>query len=93
MPLRVLLRSDLKEARQANDPEMVSLIRTLIAAIDNAEAVDVQSAAGATGPGEVPRRTLSDNEIMAAALLGRLDSTVGESRTSSPIHLSRAVES
>lgn len=34
------LRDDLLEARRANDTAMVSVIRTLMAAIDNAEAVD-----------------------------------------------------
>jgi uncharacterized protein YqeY len=68
MPLRTLLRADLKEARKANDPEKVALIRTLIAAIDNAEAVDVQGLAAANGPGDAPRRRLSDQEIMNIVL-------------------------
>lgn len=59
MPLRVRLRADLDAARRANDSERVALIRTLIAAIDNAEAVDQQ----ADSPAEVPRRRLSGNEI------------------------------
>ena len=40
MPFRTLLRRDLIEARKVGDVEMVSMIRTLIAAIDNSEAVD-----------------------------------------------------
>lgn len=64
MPLRVLLRADLNEARRAGDFERVTLIRTLIGAIDNAEAVDVQLSAPALGCGEVLRRRLSDDEIL-----------------------------
>jgi uncharacterized protein len=56
-----LLRGDLAVARKANDTEMVSLIRTLIAAIENAEAVDPSDAEGVT---EVPRRHLSDVDIL-----------------------------
>lgn len=40
MSFRKLLRADLVEARKARDSELVPLIRTLIAAIDNAEVVD-----------------------------------------------------
>ena len=64
MPLRVQLRTDLQEAK-TNDGERVALIRTLIGSIDNAEAVDVQSAAVS---GEVPRRRLSDKQIMQIVL-------------------------
>jgi uncharacterized protein YqeY len=64
MPLRVLLRADLKEARRANDSEKVTLIRTLIGAIDNAEAVNVELSAPALGCGEVLRRRLSGDEIL-----------------------------
>ncbi len=68
MPLRALLREDLNEARKANDPEKVTLIRTLIGAIDNAEAVGLQESAAANSPGEAPRRRLSDQEIMNIVL-------------------------
>jgi uncharacterized protein YqeY len=38
--LREVLKSDLAAARKDRDTETASLIRTLIAAIENAEAVD-----------------------------------------------------
>ena len=60
MPFRQRLRDDLIEARKARDSELVSLIRTLIAAVDNAEAVDPDVGNSAT---EVPRRDLSDDQI------------------------------
>ncbi len=60
MPLRKVLRTDLNEARKAGDTELVTLIRTLIAAIDNAEAVDPSD--HPDGRSEVPRRSLSDDE-------------------------------
>ncbi len=60
MPFRKLLRHDLTAARRAGDAELVSLIRTLIAAIDNAEAVDVDDFEGLS---EVARRHLSDADI------------------------------
>jgi hypothetical protein len=65
MPFRNLLRVDLTEARKAQDAEIVSLIRTLIAAIDNAEAVDSVEGGAAT---EVPRRRKSDDDIMEIIL-------------------------
>ena len=68
MPLRALLREDLKKARKANDPAKVTLIRTLIGAIDNAEAVDLQESAAADSPREAPRRRLLDQEIMNIVL-------------------------
>lgn len=54
------------EARKAGDAELVTLIRILIAAIDNAEAVD----ASTVGPGvtEAARRHLSDGAIMQIVL-------------------------
>jgi hypothetical protein len=59
--LREVLRLDLAVARMGSDTEKASLIRTLIAAIENAEAVDP-----ATSPGgsEVPRRQLDDTDLL-----------------------------
>ena len=68
MPHRAILRADLAQARKTNDSEKVTLIRTLMAAIDNAEAVNVQASAAADNPSEVPRRTLSAEEIMEIIL-------------------------
>lgn len=64
------LRTDLKAAMQARAADEVRLLRTLIAALDNAEAVPVE---GAQTPfrklgdpsGEVPRRELDDAAVDA----------------------------
>jgi len=66
MPLRKVLRADLNEARKAGDAELATLIRTLIAAIDNAEAVDPSD--HPDGHSEVPRRSLSDDETLRIVL-------------------------
>ena len=65
MPVRKLLRVDLIAAMKDRDAGKVSLIRTLIAAIENAEAVDPTEFGGVT---EVPRLHLSDDEIMRIIL-------------------------
>jgi uncharacterized protein YqeY len=59
--LREVLKSDLAAARKDGDTEKASLIRTLIAAIENAEAVDPATTHGAS---EVPRRQLDDNDLL-----------------------------
>ena len=71
MPLRKVLRADLNEARKVGDSELVSLIRTLIAAIDNAEAVDISDTA-AEGS-EVPRHSLSEGEMAQIVLAEGVD--------------------
>jgi uncharacterized protein YqeY len=68
--LRRILRIDLAAARKDRDAEKASLIRTLIAAIENAEAVDPATADGAT---EVPRRQLDDVDILGIVTNERLD--------------------
>jgi len=62
MPYLTHLRRDLLGARKVRDTEMVSLIRTLISAIENAQAVDSSESNGAS---EVPRRHLSDDDILS----------------------------
>jgi uncharacterized protein YqeY len=62
MSLRHRLRDDLAQARKSRDNDLASLLRTLITAIENAEAVDTSQAGGAT---EVPRRDLSNDDIEA----------------------------
>lgn len=71
-PLRAALRSRLTTAMRARDREAVSVLRTAVAAIENAEAVpvaeasspltsgDVAGAALGLGAGETPRRVLDD---------------------------------
>jgi len=68
-----LLRNDLTHALKARQPHVVSAMRSAISAIDNAEAVqldpdanparNVDPLGGSFGSGEVPRRTLSSDEI------------------------------
>jgi uncharacterized protein len=77
--LRDTLRSDLRAAMRSRDTMRVSVLRTLIAAIDNAEAVALPEKSGAPrtravsihvavtgdGPSEVERRLLSKTELAA----------------------------
>jgi hypothetical protein len=65
MPIRDVLRADLKDARKTGASELATLIRTLLAAVENAEAVDASMAGGAS---EVARRHLTDGEITAIIL-------------------------
>jgi len=65
MPLLARLKADLGAARKVGDAERVAVIRTLMAAIANAEAVDL----GPSHPKEVqgwaeaPRRRLSADDL------------------------------
>jgi uncharacterized protein len=61
--LRDLLRRDLGTALKARDAEAVAALRTTIAAIDNAEAVDTTTIG--VGSTEVPRRDLSMDDARA----------------------------
>lgn len=75
--LRETLRADLRAAMKAREREVVSALRTAIAAIDNAEAVAApapstavtsEHVAGATpgvGSTEAERRDLSFDEVRA----------------------------
>ncbi len=73
---KALLRTALRDAQRARQPDAVSVLRDAIAAIDNAEAPDVavappgqsQVIAGAVeglGAGEILRRALSPDEVAA----------------------------
>ncbi|MBX3000627.1 MAG: GatB/YqeY domain-containing protein [Caldilineaceae bacterium] len=66
MSLRELLKTDLKTAMKARQPHTVSTLRTVLAAIDNAEAVDVDpSFVPHTGiTRDVPRRVVSEEEMV-----------------------------
>jgi uncharacterized protein YqeY len=74
------LRADLKAAMQARDSGKAALLRTLIAALDNAEAVEVEQKGYVSRPfgdpsGEVARRALDAEAIstvLAAEATGRL---------------------
>jgi glutamyl-tRNA synthetase len=77
--MRDRLRSDLTAALKARDRTAVSALRSAIAALDNAEAVDlvergtqpaaasshIAGASAGAGSADVPRRTLTDDEIEA----------------------------
>lgn len=86
-PLRTRLRSALLDARRARDTVATSTVRTVLAALENAEAVSVDSApaAGAlegsvrgVGQADAPRRILSDDEELAIleAEIASLDEAV-----------------
>jgi uncharacterized protein len=57
---RALLRRSLMTARKQRDTVRVSALRSMLGAIDNAEAVDAAQLAGVT---EVARRQLSEEQI------------------------------
>jgi uncharacterized protein YqeY len=72
--LRTRLRADLRAAMKAQRRDEMAALRTLIAAIDNAESVDdatpapppgehVAGALHGIGAGESERRTLSEREV------------------------------
>ena len=70
--MRETLRADLKTAMLGKDRQRAALIRTLIAAIDNAEAVEATAAQQTESfrqlgdpSGEVARRVLGHAEIAA----------------------------
>jgi len=60
--IREILRRDLSEALKAGSAERTSLIRSLIAAVENAEAIEPQPGDIAT---EAPRRRLTDADLLA----------------------------
>ncbi|MXO61192.1 hypothetical protein GRI89_16735 [Altererythrobacter salegens] len=69
---RARLRADLKDAMRAGRKDEVSLLRSLAAAIDNAEAVPVEGLndnisplRASAGMGEVARLDLCDEDIAA----------------------------
>lgn len=74
--MRSRLRRALADAIKARDHEAVSALRSALAAIDNAEAVDAQTAppvgaataevassVAGVGAAEVPRRALTESEV------------------------------
>jgi uncharacterized protein YqeY len=63
--IRALLKADLRAARNAGDAERVSVARTLLAAIANAEAVELDAShpQEVQGWAEVPRRRLTAADL------------------------------
>lgn len=71
-----ILRAAVKEAMRARQAEVVAVMRETLAAIDNAEAPSLDHApaagegpiagsAGALGAGEIARRALTAEEVLA----------------------------
>ena len=71
MPLRQRLKADLSLAMREGDTELVAVIRALLAAIGNAEAIELDAAQPreVQGWAEAPRRRLSAADI--ASIVGR----------------------
>jgi uncharacterized protein YqeY len=74
IPLRQRLRDGLPVALKARDRTAVAALRSTLAAIDNAEAVDGKGFAGSlaierspvgVGAAELPRRTLTEADVEA----------------------------
>jgi uncharacterized protein YqeY len=62
--LTARIRSDLAGALRERDMTRARLLRTTLAAIENAEAVEgVSSVEGVVGYGDVSRRILTDEEV------------------------------
>ena len=61
------LRQSLREAMRARDQAAVSALRSALSAIANAEAVDPapNKVRLGVGAGDVPRRALSEDEVLA----------------------------
>jgi uncharacterized protein YqeY len=59
------MRADLAQALRERDMTRVKVLRTTLAAIGNAEAVEgVSSVEGVVGYGDVSRRSLTDEDIV-----------------------------
>ena len=68
MPLREQMKTDLSAAMKARELEAVAALRSVLAAIDNAEAVPADQSTGLVKPvlgqrNEVPRKALSVDDI------------------------------
>jgi uncharacterized protein YqeY len=96
--LKARLRRDLKSAMQARQPQEARLLRVILAAIDNAEAVAVEESPQtiaprfADGAQEVPRRILSQVELdrlLEAEAAARLAAAADYDRLSRPDEAAR----
>lgn len=80
--LRERLESDLKTAMRERDRTRVSILRTTMSALSNAEAVDSSTSRPQQGvyAAEVARRELTDDEILAVLERERAEllASVGE---------------
>jgi len=77
-----LLRSDLEKALRSRDRVEMSTLRTLIAAVENATAIDVEASSepklGLSH--DQPRRVLSENDVAAIILHERDDLVAAATR-------------
>ena len=73
--MRDVMRAELKEAMRARDTNTRDALRTVLAAIENAEAVPLQ-----LGVTEVPRRQLTGADVagIVRAEIDRLDDAAAE---------------
>jgi len=62
--LRGQLGEDLRAAMKGRDGTRAAAIRSLIAALDNASAVPLDDPQAARPSGDVPRKTLSEDDIL-----------------------------
>jgi uncharacterized protein len=67
LPLRARLKADLPKAMKARQSNAVTALRTVLAAIDNAEAVEVDTSlvplVGISN--DVPRKVLTEEDVRA----------------------------
>lgn len=82
--LRRAIAWDLRGAQRRRDHAMMQLYRTLLAAVDNAGAVDAPQRVDYSSPGlgqtEIPRRHL-DPDAARRVLLGEIDARRDAART------------
>ena len=71
--LHARLRAAMRDAMRARDRSRVSVLRTTLTAIGNAEAVDASPSRPGSGlyANEVPRRVLSDDDALAIVRAAR----------------------
>jgi len=73
-PIPERMRTDLVAALKAGDAVRTSALRTALAAVANAEAVDPAGPTVTTGlPGDVARRALTDADVVAVLAAERDD--------------------
>jgi uncharacterized protein YqeY len=65
MTLHLRLKQDLAAALAARDLDTAGVLRTLVAAIDNAAAVPPGPALGTVGAADVPRRQVTEDEALS----------------------------
>lgn len=79
-PIRERLQAELTDALRSRDALRLSVLRTTLSAIANAEAIEVPAGTAAT---EMPRRDLTEQDVRAVVVAERdeLEATAAELRT------------